>query len=163
MIEAPAKIKELRSRLSKFRDNVTASNSRFQYIKSQRESAEEIIQKLNYSADLNQRSSEVFKAWLEEELDSSINSMADLVTTALKFVIDDQNLIFKIVQELKYNRLSMRFSIEDDGIEGDPRSSFGGGIAVLASVILRISVMARTGMANLLILDESMKDLANKY
>ncbi len=156
-------VKDMRAKLSKFRDTASSLEAKRDYIRSRREALQKSVLDLKYTADLNQRSSEVFKAWLEEELDSSVNSMSDLVTSAFKFVMDDQDLAFKIIQELKYNRLSMRFAIEDDGVEGDPMTSFGGGAVLLASLILRVSVMARTNMANLLILDESMSAMANKY
>lgn len=161
MIASP--IAGIRKSLSDFRDSVSSLESRRDHVRSQRKEAEEAVRTLKYSADLNQRSSEVFKQWLEEELDSSVNSMSDLVTTGLKFVIDDQDLKFKIQQELKYNRLSMRFLIEDGGVEGDPMTGFGGGAVLLASLILRVSVMTRMNMGNLLILDESMFAMANKY
>jgi ABC-type uncharacterized transport system ATPase component len=57
----------------------------------------------------------------------------------------------------------MRFLLEEDGIEADPMTSFGGGAAVVSSLVLRLAVMARLNMANLLLLDESMSALALRY
>lgn len=116
-----------------------------------------------YKADLYQKCTEVFKQWLEDSLEKNIQSMAELGTTALKHVIHDQELLFKIQQDPKLNRLSMKFLIEQDGVEGDPLASFGGGAVVLLSMVLRLAVMARMGMVNLLLLDESMMALANRY
>ncbi len=92
-----------------------------------------------------------------------MDSISDLVTTALRHIIFDQELTFRIIQEPKYNRLAMRFSIEENGVEADPMSSFGGGAAVVASFVLRVAIMARLKMSNLLLLDESMFALANRY
>lgn len=116
-----------------------------------------------YEADLHQRSSEVIKSWLDDMLKSNVDSIAELATTGLRHIIDDQELTFLIRQEMKYNRLSMRFAIEHDGIEGDPISSFGGGAVLVSSLILRLAVMSRMKMGNLLLLDESMSALANRY
>lgn len=116
-----------------------------------------------YRADLHQRCTEVFKRWLEDSLEKNIQSIAELGTTALRHVIHDQELTFKIHQDPKLNRLAMKFLIEDGGVEGDPMASFGGGAVVLLSMVLRLAVMARMGMVNLLLLDESMMALANKY
>lgn len=121
------------------------------------------VEKVKYKIDLNQKGSEVFKLWLENMLEDNVNSVSELVTSALSHVIDDQELIFKINREIKANRLSMNFVIEENGVEGDPLNSFGGGAVLFASFILRLSVMARMNMANLLILDESLSALANKY
>jgi DNA repair exonuclease SbcCD ATPase subunit len=114
-------------------------------------------------SELYSKCSEIFKKWLEDSMERNVGSMADLATTGLRHVIPDQELIFKIKQEPKYNRMSMRFVLEQDGVEGDPINSYGGGAAVVVSLILRIAVMQRMGMGNLLILDESMVALANVY
>ncbi len=123
--------------------------------------ADEIRHK--YTSDLHQKCSEVFKSWLEDSMRKNVDSMAQLASTGLKHIIHDQNLQFSIKQEPKYNRLAMKFVLEEDGHEGDPIASYGGGAAVIISFILRIAVMTRMKMANLLILDESLASLANAY
>ncbi len=57
----------------------------------------------------------------------------------------------------------MKFVVEHDGNEGDPLQSFGGGAACVISLVLRLAVMARLDMGNVLLLDESMAALANAY
>jgi ABC-type uncharacterized transport system ATPase component len=57
----------------------------------------------------------------------------------------------------------MRFVIEENGVEADPMTSFGGGAVVIASLVLRLAVMTRLKMAKLLLLDESMLNVANRY
>lgn len=120
-----------------------------------------------YMVDLRQKESEIFKKWLEDALERNVNSMAEVVTTALRHIIHDQELSFRVIQEAKYNRVAMRFLLEDKGpegsVEGDPMASYGGGAAVVISLILRLAIMSRMGMANLLLLDESMVALANAY
>lgn len=114
-------------------------------------------------ADLLQRAADVFKEWLDDSLRQNVGAIGDLVTTGLQHVVHDQALTFRIKQEMKFNRLSMRFVIDDDGVEGDPLASFGGGAVLTASLILRLAIMSRLNMGNLLLLDESMHALANKY
>ena len=121
------------------------------------------IERLQKRSILLQQSSDVFKGWLDDSIQKNVESISDLVTTGLKHIIYDQNLTFKIKQEVKANRLSMKFIIEDNGTEGDPLLSFGGGIVLTASLILRIAIMSRLNMGNLLLLDESMHALANRY
>jgi len=118
---------------------------------------------LQKRSDLLQRAADVFKEWLDDSLRQNVGAISDLVTTGLQHIIHDQKLVFKIKQEMKFNRLSMRFIIEDGGIEGDPMASFGGGAVLTASFILRLAIMSRLGMGNLLLLDESMHALANRY
>jgi DNA repair exonuclease SbcCD ATPase subunit len=118
-------------------------------------------------ADLYQRCSEICKKWLEDSLEKNVTSMADLATMGLRHVIKDQDLSFKIVQEAKYNRMAMKFVLEEKDVngtvEGDPLNSYGGGAAAVISLVLRLAVMSRMKMGNLLLLDESMSWVANAY
>ncbi len=132
-------------------------------LRSQAQSLESDETRHKYQSDLHQKCSEVFKNWLEDSMRKNVDSMAELASTGLKHIIHDQELMFRIKQEPKYNRLSMRFVLEQDGHEGDPIASYGGGAAVIISFILRIAVMTRMKMANLLLLDESLASLANAY
>ena len=153
----------LSERLAKLKEDIGKVSAYRDVLRSQIASGEREIESLRYEADLEQKSAEVFKAWLEDLLKTNVDSISELATRGLRYVIHDQELTFKIHQEPKYNRLSMSFLIEEDGVEGDPVDSFGGGPVVVASLILRLGVMARMGMGNLLLLDESMFALANKY
>ena len=154
---------DLSGRLAKLKGDIGKVRAYRDVLRSQIASGEAEVERLRYDADLDQKSSEVFKTWLEDLLKSNVDSISELATSGLRFVIQDQELTFRIHQEPKYNRLSMSFIIEEDGVEGDPMSSFGGGAVVIASFILRLAVMARMRMGNLLLLDESMFALANKY
>lgn len=149
--------------LQKFRDDLAAVRAHRDMVRSMRATAEAFVSGSRYQADLNQRGSEVIKKWLEDLLSSNVDSISELVTTALNHIIVDQSLKFRIVQEPKYNRLAMRFAIEENGVEADPMTSFGGGAVVIASLVLRIAIMSRLKMANLLLLDESMFALAKRY
>jgi len=151
------------SRFDQLRKNIARIDSYREILRSQIADSESKTVQFKYSADLNQKCSEVFKQWLEDLLKINVDSISDLATNGLKHVIDDQSLTFRIKQELKYNRLSMKFVIEENEIEGDPMTSFGGGAVLVASFILRLAIMARMKMANLLLLDESMHALAIRY
>ena len=126
-------------------------------------STKKSVDNIRYDISLNQKASEFFKHLLDDMLKENIGSISDLVTNALKHIIYDQDLEFKIIQEFKSNKIAMKFVLKEGGIEADPMSSFGGGPAVISSFILRLAVMAKLNMTNLLILDESMAALANRY
>jgi len=150
-------------RLAQLRESIASVKAHREVVRSRKAALAESVTATRYKADLNQRGSEVIKKWLEDLLKENVDSIAELVTTALRAVIYDQHLTFRIIQEPKYNRLSMRFVIEEDGVEADPMTSFGGGAVVIASLVLRLAVMTRLKMANLLLLDESMLAVANRY
>jgi DNA repair exonuclease SbcCD ATPase subunit len=150
-------------RLKQLKDGIARLGTYRDILQSQMTALEKEESDASYKADLHQRCSEVFKTWLEDSMKRNVDSMAQLATTGLQHVIHDQKLTFHIKQEPKYNRLAMRFVLEDNGVEGDPIQSYGGGAAVIISFVLRIAVMARMKMGNLLILDESMLALSNSY
>ena len=150
-------------RLQTLKENMTRVDAYRDSIKSRREAAEREVELLNYDANLQQKSSEIIKSWLDDLLHVNVDSIASLTTSGLKNILNDQDLSFKIKQEMKFNRVSMNFSIMDGEIEGDPMSSFGGGAVLVASLILRLAIMSRMNMGNLLLLDETMFALANKY
>ena len=153
----------VKERLSALRSGVQRITAYRSVLQSQLDSLDASEKQLRYRADLSQKCSEVFKTWLEDSMKRNVDSMAELATSGLQHVIFDQSLTFKIKQEAKYNRLAMRCLLEEDGVEGDPLSSYGGGAAVLISLVLRIAVMSRMGMGNLLLLDESMISVAAAY
>lgn len=153
----------LQDRFNVFKQNVDRIVIYKNMVVSQVDHEKIEIGKNEYISSLNQKSSEIFKMWLEDLLENNVNSISELVTNGLQNVIYDQNLVFKISQELKYNRLSMKFVVDNDGVEGDPIDSFGGGAVAFISFILRLAVMTRMKMGNLLLLDESLASLANHY
>jgi DNA repair exonuclease SbcCD ATPase subunit len=150
-------------RLKQLRDGIQKLGTYRDILQSQLTTLENDERTASYKAELYQKCSELFKNWLEDSMKRNVDSMAQLATTGLRHIIHDQQLAFRIKQEPKYNRLAMRFVLEKDGVEGDPIQSYGGGAAVVISFVLRIAVMARMKMANLLILDESMLALSNSY
>lgn len=153
----------IKSRLSALRTSVAKVKAYEEVVSLRASNLESASEAAKYKASLYVKCSEVFKKWLEDSMEKNVGSMAKLITTGLQFVIPDQQLEFKIKQESKYNRVAMKFILDQDGMEGDPIASFGGGAAVVISLIMRIAVMQRTGSGNLLILDESMLALSNAY
>lgn len=163
MSELHNSIVRLSSRLDELRKGIASVSSYRLVISRQRQESSTAAESDRYRSDLNRRSSEVIKKWLEDMLKSNVDPMSELVTSALRSVIFDQSLTFTTRQDPKYNRLSMSFWMEEDGVEADPLSSFGGGPAVVSSLVLRLAVMKRLRMAPFLLLDESMSALALRY
>lgn len=146
--------------LTKSVDKISSYN---EFLSADIKSRSDLVSQHDYQANLHQQGSEVLKSWLESLLDQNVNSMAELVSNGLAYIIDDQNIQFSIKQEPKYNKISMSFVMTKDGHEGDPMDSYGGGAVLVSSLILRLAIMARLNMANLLIMDEPLNALAQKY
>lgn len=161
-------MEELLKDFETLRDRVRTAKTHRQILRNQASKLEAEETEARRKADLYQRCSEICKKWLEDSLAKNVHSMADLATMGLRHVIKDQHLTFRVQQEAKYNRMAMKFILEqkeDDGtiIEGDPLNGYGGGAAAVISLVLRLAVMSRMKMGNLLLLDESMTWVANAY
>lgn len=154
--EISRRLKDFRANLERVKAHQEILSRREVFLKSE-------ASRLQYRVELHSKAAELFKSWLEDSLRSNVDSMAALCTSGLRHVIHDQRLTFSIRQEHKNNRVSMRFEIEEDGVEGDPVASFGGGPVLISSLILRLAVMSRMKMGNLLLLDESLHALAHRY
>jgi DNA repair exonuclease SbcCD ATPase subunit len=154
---------ELQNHLDRIKDDVRRVSIYRDMLSKQVSDIDAQEQKLRYHVELRQKEGEILKSWLEDSVHKNIDSMSELATTALQHVIDDQEISFRIQPEPKNNRLQMKFVVEQDGNEGDPLDSFGGGASVIISLVLRLAVMARMNMGNLLLLDESLSALANAY
>jgi DNA repair exonuclease SbcCD ATPase subunit len=158
---------ELIEKQKRFTLNFTRLQTYCDVLKRRIASLEKDKEDACYQVDLHQKCSEIFKKWLDDSLEKNTDAMADLATTALRHTIHDQQLTFRVKQEPKYNRVAIRFVLEEESprgiVEGDPINSYGGGAAAVISLVLRLAVMARMGMGNLLLLDESMHFVSNAY
>lgn len=105
----------------------------------------------------------LFQTWISKITDQNINSISELVTNGLSHVVEDQNLEFKITQELKNNKSNFKISMVNSGRESDPVDGSGGGIASLVSTIIRFSLTAKFGLSKIILLDETLSSLSNSY
>lgn len=114
------------------------------------------------SADI-QKCIVLFQEWITSVVDRNIISLSDLVTNGLSHVVDDQDLQFKISQDVKGNKPVFRISMINSGRESDPVEGSGGGIATLISTIIRFSLTAKFGLSKLILFDETLSSLSNAY
>lgn len=114
------------------------------------------------SADI-QKCIVLFQEWITSVVDRNVISLSDLVTNGLSHVVDDQDLQFKISQDVKGNKPVFRISMINSGRESDPVEGSGGGIATLISTIIRFSLTAKFGLSKLILFDETLSSLSNAY
>lgn len=157
----------LLSRFEKLKSSITSLQTYKNILNSQLLSLEKEESDARYKMELYQKGSEVIKQWLDDSLRANVDPMAELATIALRQIMYDQNLTFRIKQEFKNNRISIKFVLEEESpkgiVEGDPLSSYGGSAAVIISLVMRLTMMSKMGMGNLLLLDESMFAVSAQY
>ena len=158
---------EFIARFSKFKSGLNGLHTYQGILASQLKILEQEEADARYKIELYQKGAEVIKQWLDDSLKTNVDSMADLATMALRHIMFDQELTFRIKQEPKYNRISIKFTLEEESpkgiVEGNPMDSYGGSAAVIISFVLRLAIMSRMGMGNLLLLDESMFAISAQY
>ncbi len=157
------KNKNLESRFFNLEKSLGNIKSTRSFINNEIEKNDRTISSNDNSISLAQKSSEVIKLWLEDSLKNNIDSISSLVTSGLKTVFCDRDLEFKIYQEMKYNKVAIRFALKDGDAEGNPKNTNGGAASVIISLILRLFIMSKLNMCNLILLDESMADLNAEY
>lgn len=96
-------------------------------------------------------------------LGQSIDTIDKLVTAGLKAVFEDQRLDFKARVERYRGKTSVKFELDHEGVKAPIRESYGGGVQVLAGVLLRIATILALGLRKILILDESLSHVSPQY
>lgn len=157
----------LLARVRKFKSGVDSLQIYKGMLDAQLVSLEKDESDARYNMELYQKGSEIIKQWLDDSLKMNVDPMAELATIALRQIMFDQNLTFRIKQEFKNNRISIKFILEEESskgiVEGDPLNSYGGSAAVIISLVMRLTMMSKMGMGNLLLLDESMFAVSAQY
>jgi ABC-type dipeptide/oligopeptide/nickel transport system ATPase subunit len=113
----------------------------------------------------------LFRTLHEDSLEGYAKDFARIVEDGMRSVFYDQDLAFSIELEQKRGKVTASFITKDkrtfEGesrvIEGDPLKSFGGGVAALQSLLLRVLVLLKNNMAPYLILDESLAAMSEDY
>lgn len=121
--------------------------------------AEEAI--LNRVADL-------FRFMIDQEVIENAKTAQDLLTEGLRAVFDDLDLSVRADVAVKAGKVSVdlvTIQEQDDGTltEGSPTDAYGGSVATVQSVLLRIVVLSRRGLRPFLLLDESLGAVAEHY
>lgn len=106
---------------------------------------------------------QLFKHLIDKYVHEYAESFSAVVTEGLKAIYHDQDLSFAIEVEQKRGKVAARFVLTQGGVSGDPLQGFGGGVASVISLLLRILVLLKANKARYLLLDESLAALSDEY
>jgi len=146
-------VKDLRARLNHINSLKSFTERRVEQITKEICIAELDLDVINQSIELLNRLS-------EEEVESGIKTYVSLLEEGLKALFPDQQVGLKGEVDKVRGKVSLRLKttfISQDGIEveGEGVDSFGGAVATVQSLLLRISLILKRGLRPFLILDES--------
>lgn len=107
--------------------------------------------------------STLFRYLMKKEIYEHAERFSDVITQGLVTIFHDQHLSFRVEVEEKRGKVSVKFLTMESDHEGDPLKAFGGGVAAIESLLLRLMVLKRQGLAPYLFLDESLAALSEEY
>jgi len=104
----------------------------------------------------------LFQKYIDQEVNIGVQAVTQLLTEGLQAVFNDQDIQVKANVELERGKVAVNLITaqtpvgSDEEIEGDSNDSFGGSVATVQSVLLRVIIVYRRGLRPLLLLDETL-------
>jgi ABC-type iron transport system FetAB ATPase subunit len=110
----------------------------------------------------------LFRTLIDAEVTDNAKAVERLLTEGLQAVFEDMDLSVKAAINVQRGKVAVdliTIQKQADGslTEGDSTDVYGGSVATIESVLLRVIVVLRRGMRPLLLLDESLGAVAEHY
>jgi DNA repair exonuclease SbcCD ATPase subunit len=161
---------EMKQRFSDLEDrfeNVSSKSENLQnrreFLQEKKDSIEDKIESLQEEILLLKKVEELFKFLLDEYVHKYAESFSRIVTEGLQTIFHDQDLKFNVNVTQKRKKVNVEFETVQGSHKGQALESFGGGVAAVESLLMRILVVLKTGLSRYLILDESLASLSEEY
>lgn len=112
--------------------------------------------------------SSLIRQLIDSEVTDSVKAVEKLQSEGLQEIFHDQNLSVRAEVEESRGKVAVSFFTTEaraDGtiVEGQSEESFGGSVTTMQSILMRITVIFRRDMRPLLLLDETLVAVADKY
>lgn len=109
--------------------------------------------------------SELYLMLMDRMIMGQVKVIDDIITSGFQTIFFDQNLRWETELSSQRGKINANFFICDENAaaRGDPLESFGGGPAVIASLILRILTILRLNRRKVLLLDETLFAVSDDY
>lgn len=119
---------------------------------------------LESSQGVLSKSSQALKTLLGDMAKENLHSMDKVITEGLRQVFHDQvDITFKSELVDTRNQLQINFTTQQGPAIGKAVDSFGASVTVVESLLLRILVVLKMGLAPVLLLDESLAQVSEVY
>lgn len=126
------------------------------------------VQGLQLEDTLLLKVSELFRQMVDSELTDAVKLTEQLLTEGLQQVFPDQQLSVRSAVDILRGKVSVEFVVAHkhaDGTvtEGVADQSFGGAVTTVLSVLLRVILIARRQLRGILLMDETLPAIENRY
>ena len=154
-------LKSLRSSLSRAEALRDSAEARLQ-------ETEDAVLKLESEEEVLERVADLFRTLIDQEVVDNAETAEALLTEGLQAVFDDLDLSVRAAVDIHRGKVSVELLTiqkEADGTftEGAATDAYGGSVATVQSVLLRLVVLTRRNLRPLLLLDESLGAVAERY
>jgi len=158
-------LSSLRNKSDKLIKDLVKESGRRDQILDRKKSIEDEIFNLNKEQVLLQQTSEVLKTLLDKMSVENISKIEKLVTFGLNTIFGDKysGIKFFIERSTKRDQLNYDFMLEVDGVKATIDGNFGGGMACVVSIIMRLILTVNLGLYRFVVLDESLSGVSEEF
>lgn len=156
-------------------ENITRLRQRFSKAQGRRDgvterldAARQEISDLESEEELLNLVAELFRTLIDKEVTTGAQAVERLLTEGLQAVFEDMDL--QVRAEINVQRgkvavdlITLQKQADGNCTEGDSTDAYGGSVATMESILLRVIVVLRRDMRPLLLLDESLGAVADHY
>lgn len=133
-----------------------------------RDATEELVASLTQESEVLAKVADLFRNLLDQEIVGNAKTAESLLTEGLGVIFDDQTISVRAEVGVHRGKVSVQFDTiqkQANGVEvvGSVTESYGGAVATVQSVLLRIVVLTRRGLRPILLLDESLAAINEQY
>lgn len=123
---------------------------------------------LEAESEVLDRVADLFRVLIDREVVDNAKAVESLLTEGLQAIFDDLDLSVRSEIDVQRGKVAVDLITvqkQADGTvtEGSSTDAYGGSVATVQSVLLRIVVLNRRGLRPLLLLDESLAAVAEHY
>lgn len=156
-------LSDLDDRFEEVKSKSESFSSRRDFLREEKESIENEVEGLKDEILTLKKVEELFKYLLDEYVHKYAESFSRVVTEGLQTIFHDQDLELDVNVTQRRKKVYVEFETVEGERKGPALESFGGGVAAVESLLLRILVILKTGLSRTLILDESLASLSEEY
>lgn len=136
--------------------------------KKQHEELLEQVLDLKHRTDILDKTCSVLRGLIDHEMVANITTAETLLTEGLQHIFDDLNLSVRADTSIQRGKVSVDFVTVQEHTtgmitEGSSMDVYGGSVSTVQSTLLRIVVLTRRSLRPLLLLDESLSAVAERY
>lgn len=159
---------DLLNRFKGLSTNIIRTQTLISTHRKQYEDLQDLVLELTRKEEVLDKVCELFRALIDKEMLGNIQSSQELLTEGLQYIFEDLDISVKARTTIQRGKVSVDFvtqQIHKDGLvtEGNTMDIYGGSVATVQSVLLRVVVVTRRGLRPLLLLDESLSAVAEHY